>query len=33
LEAFFLNRANPMWFVLAMAICGLRCTSLFAVKE
>jgi O-antigen ligase len=33
LEAFFLNRANPMWFVLAMSICGLRCTSLFAVKE
>jgi O-antigen ligase len=31
-EAFFLNRADPMWFVLAMAVCGLRCTALFAAK-
>jgi O-antigen ligase len=33
LEAFFLSRASPMWFVLAMAVCGLRCTALFAAKE
>jgi O-antigen ligase len=32
-EAFFLSRAHPMWFVLAMAVCGLRCTALFAAKE
>jgi O-antigen ligase len=32
-EAFFLNRADPMWFVLALAACGLRCTRLFAVKQ
>ncbi len=32
-EAFFLSRANHMWFVLAMAACGLRCTALFAAKE
>ncbi len=32
-ESFFLSRANHMWFVLAMALCGLRCTALFAAKE
>jgi O-antigen ligase len=32
-EAFFLNRADPMWFVLAMAVCGLRCTAIFAAKR
>jgi hypothetical protein len=31
--AFFLSRATPMWFILALAICGLRYTSQFAVKE
>jgi O-antigen ligase len=25
-EAFFFNRVAPMWFVLALAVCGLRCT-------
>jgi O-antigen ligase len=32
-EAFFFNRVAPMWFVLALALCGLRCTRLFAVKH
>jgi O-antigen ligase len=32
-EAFFLNRADPTWFVLAMAVCGLRCTAMFAAKR
>jgi O-antigen ligase len=32
-EAFFTSRAHPIWFVLAMAVCGLRCTALFAAKE
>jgi O-antigen ligase len=32
-EAFFLSRANPMWFVLALAVCGLRCTALFVGEE
>jgi O-antigen ligase len=32
-EAFFLSRATPMWFILALAVCGLRYTSQFAVKE
>jgi O-antigen ligase len=31
-EAFFFNRVAPMWFVLALAVCGLRCTRLFPVK-
>jgi O-antigen ligase len=32
-EAFFLSRATPMWFILALAVCGLRYTSQFAVKD
>jgi O-antigen ligase len=32
-EAFFLSRAAPMWFVLALAVCGLRCTAMFAAKQ
>ena len=32
-EAFFLSRATPMWFMLALAVCGLRYTSHFAVKD
>jgi O-antigen ligase len=32
-EAFFLSRVNPMWFVLALSVCGLRYTALLAVKE
>ena len=32
-EAFFLSRATPMWFVLALAVCGLRYTSRYAVKD
>ena len=32
-EAFFFNRVAPMWFVLALAVCGLRCARLFAVKH
>jgi O-antigen ligase len=31
-EAFFFNRVAPTWFVLALAVCGLRCTRLFPVK-
>jgi O-antigen ligase len=31
-EAFFFNRVAPMWFVLALAVCGLRCTRLLEVK-
>ena len=31
-EAFFFNRVAPMWFVLALAVCGLRYTRLFEVK-
>jgi O-antigen ligase len=26
-EAFFLSRVNPVWFVLAFAVCGLRYTA------
>jgi O-antigen ligase len=32
-EAFFLSRATPMWFILALAVCGLRYTSQLAVKD
>jgi O-antigen ligase len=32
-EAFFLSRATPMWFVMALAVCGLRYTSQLAVKD
>jgi O-antigen ligase len=31
-EAFFLSRATPMWFILALAVCGLRYTSQLAAK-
>jgi O-antigen ligase len=33
LEAFFLSRVNPMWFTLALSVCGLRYTALLPVKE
>jgi O-antigen ligase len=32
-EAFFLSKVNPMWFVLALAVCGLRYTARFEVKD
>ncbi|HLH98882.1 MAG TPA: O-antigen ligase [Xanthobacteraceae bacterium] len=32
-EAFFLSRSDPMWFVLALAACGLRCTAELEVRE
>jgi O-antigen ligase len=32
-EAFFLSRVSPMWFVFAMAACGLRFTARFEVKD
>ena len=32
-EAFFLSRVSPMWFVLALAVCGLRFTAQLEVKE
>jgi O-antigen ligase len=32
-EAFFLSRVSPMWFVFAMAVCGLRFTARFEVKD
>jgi O-antigen ligase len=32
-EAFFLSRVNPMWFVFALAVCGLRFTARFEVRE
>jgi O-antigen ligase len=32
-EAFFLSRVSPMWFVFAMAACGLRFTAQFEVKD
>jgi O-antigen ligase len=32
-EAFFLSRANPMWFIFALAVCGLRFTAQFEVKD
>jgi hypothetical protein len=32
-EAFILSRANPMWLVLALAVCGLRFTSLYRVRD
>jgi O-antigen ligase len=32
-EAFILSRANPMWLVLALAVCGLRFTSLYLVRD
>jgi O-antigen ligase len=32
-EAFFLSRVNPMWFVFALAVCGLRFTARFEVRD
>jgi O-antigen ligase len=32
-EAFFLSRANPMWFILALAASGLQCTARFRVAD
>jgi hypothetical protein len=32
-EAFFLSRVNPMWFIFALAVCGLRFTAQFEVKD
>jgi O-antigen ligase len=32
-EAFFLSRANPLWFFFALAVCGLRYTAQFEAKE
>jgi O-antigen ligase len=32
-EAFFLSRASPMWLVLALAVCGLRFTSQYQVRD
>jgi O-antigen ligase len=32
-EAFFLSRVSPMWFVLALSVCGLRFTARFEVKD
>ena len=32
-EAFFLSRPSPMWFILALSVCGLRYTSQLAVKR
>jgi O-antigen ligase len=32
-EAFFLSRVDPTWFVLAMAVCGLRFTAQLEVKD
>ena len=31
-EAFFLSRADPMWFALALATCGLRYTARYAAR-
>jgi O-antigen ligase len=32
-EAFFLSRVSPMWFVFALAVCGLRFTAQFEVRD
>jgi O-antigen ligase len=32
-EAFFLSKVNPMWFVFALAVCGLRFTARFEVTD
>jgi O-antigen ligase len=32
-EAFFLSRASPMWFVFALAVCGLRFTAQLEVRD
>ena len=31
-EAFFVSRADPMWFALALATCGLRYTARYVVR-
>ena len=31
-EAFFLSRADPIWFALALGMCGLRYTARYAVR-
>jgi O-antigen ligase len=33
IEAIFLSRSDPMWFILAMAVCGLRFTAQLEVKD
>jgi O-antigen ligase len=32
-EAFFLSRASPMWFVFALAVCGLRFAAKLEVRD
>jgi O-antigen ligase len=32
-EAFFLSRVSPMWFIFALAVCGLRFTAQFEVRD
>jgi O-antigen ligase len=32
-EAFFLSRSNFMWFILALAVCGLHYSARFVVKD
>jgi O-antigen ligase len=32
-EAFFLKIASPLWFVLALTVCGLRYTAAFEVRD
>jgi O-antigen ligase len=32
-EAFFLSREGPIWFVMALAVCGLRFTAQLEVKD
>jgi O-antigen ligase len=32
-EAFFLSRESPIWFVMALAVCGLRFTAQLEVKD
>jgi O-antigen ligase len=32
-EAFFLSRESPIWFVMALAVCGLRFTARLEVKD
>jgi O-antigen ligase len=32
-EAFFMKLASPLWFVLALAVCGLRYTAAYEVRD
>jgi O-antigen ligase len=32
-EAFILNRTNPMWFVIALAVCGLRYAASYDIRR